>query len=147
MADMPASVIAAAEEAIIRAASDFSGDAEERSSRKLARAALEAAAPLLAQAVTVTDEMVERACHALWWNPEVPSSQPYSAHARDFVGMLDEYSDEEKAPGGQRDRDLERFRAAEHDAEQMSRALMRRTLEAALADPGAAPVTPEGEET
>ena len=50
--DIPASALAAAEEAIIRAASDFSQDgAGERSSRKLARAALEAAAPILADKI------------------------------------------------------------------------------------------------
>jgi hypothetical protein len=50
MPDLPDAAVDAAEEAIIRAASDFSGDPLERSSRKLARAALETAAPVLAEA-------------------------------------------------------------------------------------------------
>ena len=51
MADIPASVLAAAERAIIKAATDFGhDDLVAGSSRQFARAALDAAAPLLAEA-------------------------------------------------------------------------------------------------
>lgn len=80
----------------------------------------------------VTDEMVERAMAFLWWNPDLAGQPPYGARARDYVRDYDEYTDEEKAPGGQRERDMERFQAAEAEAARLNREAMRKALEAAL---------------
>jgi hypothetical protein len=67
--DIRPDILDAAEEAIIRAASDFSrDDIKERSSRKLARAALTAAAPLLAEA---KDLSAAASLHVLMSTPGV----------------------------------------------------------------------------
>ena len=84
--------------------------------------------------IPVTDEMVERACAALWWNPDLAGTPPYAARARDYVREYDQYTDEEKAPGGRRFQDLARFHADEAEAARLNREAMRKALEAALAD-------------
>jgi len=82
--------------------------------------------------IPVTDEMVERACAALWWNPELAGTPPYGVRSRDYLKAYDEYTDEEKAPGGQRERDMARFHADEAEAARLNREAMRKALEAAL---------------
>lgn len=85
--------------------------------------------------VPVTDEMVERACASLWWNPELAGGPPYVARSRDYLLEYDRYTEEEKASGGRRERDMEAYKAAEAEAYRLNRAAMRAALEAALAAP------------
>jgi hypothetical protein len=94
--DYPPSVLAAAESAIIEAATDFGhDDLVAGSSRKFARAALDATAPLLAEAVA--QRILE---HAERQHPRDPDHVPTAWHrhfsiaARVAAGAFDTREDQ-----------------------------------------------------
>lgn len=102
MPDIPASAIAAAEKAIIGAASDFGhDDIVAGSFREFARAALDAAAPVLAEAVA--QRILE---HAERQHPRDPDHVPTAWHrhfsiaARVAAGAFDTREDRLRMAAG-----------------------------------------------